>query len=62
MRMKCFEKRYQDNISQLIALFNLHQLCYDIVRVFVNKGELHLLSLCRALWRILQAKLENLAG
>ena len=59
--MRCFEKRYQDNISQLTALFNLHQLCYDIVRVFVNKRELHL-SLCRALWRILQAKLENLAG
>ena len=60
--MRCYEERYQDNISQFTALFNLQQLCYDIVPVFVNKRELHLLSLCRALWRILQAKLENLAG
>ena len=28
MRMRCFEKRYQDNISQLTALFNLHQLSF----------------------------------
>ena len=49
-------------IEDRITVFMLSRRAYCHRGVLKRKGKEILLSLCRALWRILRAKMENLAG